>query len=56
MKTLEQMGLSVPNDELQNFIKIAQESAGAIHNIDLDKLNEELQKLLDLKNRIATKE
>jgi hypothetical protein len=55
-ETLERIGLSIPEDELQNFIKIAQESAGAIRNIDLDKLNEELQKLLDLKNKIATKE
>ena len=55
-ETLEKIGLSVPEDELEEFILAAQKSAGAIHNVDFDKLNEELSKLANIKNQISSGE
>ena len=53
---LEQIGLNVPNAELQNFIKVAQESAGAIRNIDLESLNAQMADLQSIVKRVKTGE
>ena len=54
--TLEQIGLNIPNAELQNFIKVAQESAGAIRNIDLESLNAQMADLQSIVKRVKTGE
>lgn len=55
-ETLAELGISVPADQLQDFIEIAQDAAGAIKNIDLDKLNEQMQQLASIANKIDTNE
>lgn len=43
--TLKELGLALPEDQLQAFIEQAKTAADAIHSIDLTKLNEELIKI-----------
>ena len=56
--TLEQVGLGAyaNSEALQAFITAAQESAGAIRNINLDKLNEQMQELQSISNKIKSGE
>ena len=57
-ETLEKVGLSAyaNSKELQAFIAAASESAGAIRNIDLDKLNEQMQSLQNISSKIKSGE
>lgn len=55
-ETLAELGISVPAEELQNFIDTAQDAAGAIKKIDLDKLNEQMQQLASIASKIDSNE
>ena len=55
-ETLEAIGISIPSAALEEFVNQAQTAAGAIRNIDLDKLNEQLQGLQNIGNKIKTGE
>jgi hypothetical protein len=52
-ETLEAMGIAVPEDELENYIELLKESAGATRNIDLEKIKETAVELTNLKKSIA---
>lgn len=54
--TLEQIGISVPQDELQEYLEMLKESAGAIKNIDLEKLQDAATTLANIKLGIGTQE
>ena len=54
--TLQELGLVLPETELQNFIKTASEAAGAIREIDLESLEQQLLGLQNLQNKIQTKQ
>ena len=41
-KTLKELGISLPEDQLKAFIEQAKTAADAIHKVDLTKLNEDL--------------
>jgi hypothetical protein len=49
-ETLEAMGIAVPQDELENYIDLLKESAGATRKIDLAKLRDAAVELTNLKN------
>lgn len=55
-ETLAELGISVPAEELQNFIDTAQDAAGAIKKVDLDKLNEQMQQLASIASKIDSNE
>ena len=55
-ETLAELGISIPEEELQNFIDTAQDAAGAIKKIDLDKLNEQMQQLASIASKIDSNE
>jgi hypothetical protein len=54
--TLAELGIAVPQDELDAFIKSAQEAAGAIKKVDLEKLNESMQNLSNMSSKIKSGE
>jgi hypothetical protein len=49
-ETLEAMGIAVPEDELENYIELLKESAGATRKIDLAKLRDAAVELTNLKS------
>lgn len=53
-ETLENIGVSVPNDQLQAYIENLKEVAGATRNIDLNKLQESSKTLLNLSKSIES--
>jgi nitrate reductase assembly molybdenum cofactor insertion protein NarJ len=52
--TLEQMGISVPNDELDKYIDLLIESAGAVKEIDVEQLKEAALELANLKKDLES--
>jgi pyruvate/oxaloacetate carboxyltransferase len=53
---LKELGVSVPSKQLENFINIAKDTAGAIHTIDFTKLNESISELASLSSKIRSGE
>jgi hypothetical protein len=53
---LDELEIAIPDEELEEFIKLAQETAVAIRKIDLAKLNEDFLTLASLKDKIRKKE
>ena len=52
-ETLEQMGISVPNDELDEYIDLLKQSAGATRKIDIAKIRDAAVELMNLKGGIS---
>jgi hypothetical protein len=48
------MGINVPEDELNEYIELLKESAGAIKNIDLEKIREAAIELTNIKKNISS--
>jgi hypothetical protein len=53
---LKEVGLSVPETELEKFIQIASDTAGAVKSIDLEALNEQMLGLQSLSSKIKSGE
>ena len=51
-ETLEQMGINVPDDELEEYIELLKESAGATRKIDLEKVRDTILELTNIKEDI----
>ena len=53
---LKEVGLNVPDAELEKFIKVASDTAGAVKAIDLEALNEQMLNLQSLSSKIKSGE
>lgn len=53
---LKEVGLSVPDTELEKFIQVASDTAGAVKSIDLEALNEQMLNLQSLSSKIKSGE
>ena len=55
-ETLKEIGINLPKEELDTFIAQAKDAAHAVHNIDMEKLNESLTSITALAKKIQTNE
>jgi hypothetical protein len=55
-ETMKELGLEIPEEELDNFIASAIEAANAIDNINLENLTEELKGMAGLSKGMYTGE
>lgn len=53
-ETIEELGLAIPEEELNNFISTAIEAANAVDSIDLNSLTEKLQGVSNISKQIYT--
>ena len=53
-ETVEELGLAIPEEELNNFIDTAIEAANAVDSIDLNSLTEKLQGVSNISKQIYT--
>ena len=53
---LKEVGLSVPDTELEKFIQVASDTAGAVKSINLEALNEQMLNLQSLSSKVKSGE